>query len=66
MTEKIHEKLDVVGVLIEEGERRVRRSIESGEPEDGTAGITLIDAAAILMQDCEIEAAAVLAAPAGV
>jgi hypothetical protein len=51
-------KLDVVGVLIEEGERRVRRSLDSREPADGSAGFALLDAAAILVRDCEIEAMA--------
>jgi hypothetical protein len=49
------ERLAAARLLIAEGEARLRRSIESGEPADGTTGITLLQAAEILLADAQLE-----------
>ena len=56
-TATLRQRLDAADVLIEEGKRRIRRSLDSREPADGSTGVALIDAARILIEDAQLEVA---------
>jgi hypothetical protein len=50
-----HVKMEAVGLLLVESERRWARGLESHERDDVRAGITLAEAAAILLADVKLE-----------
>jgi hypothetical protein len=48
-------KMEAVGLLLVEGERRWVRGMESRERDDVRAGVILAEAAAILLADVQLE-----------